>query len=607
MSAGSDAELVAEAYRLQDHLYDVVIVGAGGAGLRAALGMAASGLKTACVTKVFPTRSHTVAAQGGMAASLGNMGDGDNWRYHMYDTVKGSDWLGDQDAIEYMCREAVPAVLELEHYGVPFSRTEDGRIYQRPFGGQTIEYGKKMAQRTCAAADRTGHAILHTLYQQCLKHRTEFFVEYLALDLLFDGEGACRGLLAWNLEDGTLHRFRAHRTVLATGGYGRVYFSCTAAHTCTGDGNAMVLRAGLPLEDMEFTQFHPTGIYGSGCLITEGSRGEGGYLTNADGERFMERYAPNAKDLAGRDVVCRAMTIEINEGRGCGPQKDHIHLHLEHLDPAMLHERLPGISETARIFAGVDVTREPIPVLPTVHYNMGGVPTNRHSEVVTTRDGDPESVVPGLMAIGEAACVSVHGANRLGSNSLLDIVVFGRAAAHRAVESVRPGEGHPSLPKDATDRALARFDRIRWASGGTGAGAIRLAMQQVMQRHCAVFRDGPLLAEGSARLGAVVEAWHADLGITDRSMIFNTDLAEALELDNMLAQAVVSLSSAIARTESRGAHAREDFPKRDDQNWLKHTYCWLDDAGTVRLDYRPVHLQPLSNEVASIPPKERVY
>ncbi len=566
---------MAEAYEIIDHTYDVVIVGAGGAGMRAALGMAASGLRTACVTKVFPTRSHTVAAQGGMAASLGNMGDGDNWRFHMYDTVKGSDWLGDQDAIEYMCREAAPAVLELEHYGVPFSRTNEGKIYQR-------------------------------LYQQCLKHDTEFFVEYFALDLLVDEDGACRGLLAWNMEAGTLHRFRAHRTVLATGGYGRVYFSCTAAHTCTGDGNAMVLRAGLPLEDMEFTQFHPSGIYGSGCLITEGARGEGGYFTNSEGERFMERYAPSARDLAGRDVVCRAMTIEINEGRGCGPQKDYIELHLEHLGADILHERLPGISETAKIFAGVDVTREPIPVLPTVHYNMGGVPTNLHGEVVTKRDGEPEAIVPGLMAIGEAACVSVHGANRLGSNSLLDIIVFGRAAALRVTESLRGGEGHPPLSNDATDRAIARLDRIRWAKGQSGAGTIRLAMQRTMQRHCAVFRTGSLLEEGADKLDGVI-AVMKDLAVADRSMMFNTDLTEALELDNMLAQASVSLRSAIGRTESRGAHAREDFPKRDDEGWLKHTLSWLDGDGRVRLDYRPVHLQPLSNEVATIPPKERVY
>ncbi len=598
---------MSEAYEIIDHDHDVLIVGAGGAGMRAALGMAASGLRTACVTKVFPTRSHTVAAQGGMAAALGNMGDGDNWRFHMYDTVKGSDWLGDQDAIEYMCREAAPAVLELEHYGVPFSRIEDGRIYQRPFGGQTIQYGKSMAQRTCAAADRTGHAILHALYQKCLEHRTEFFVEYFALDLLMDEDGRCGGLLAWNFAEGTLHRFRAQTTVLATGGYGRVYFSCTAAHTCTGDGNAMALRAGLPLEDMEFTQFHPTGVYGAGCLITEGSRGEGGYLTNAEGERFMERYAPSAKDLAGRDVVCRSMTIEINEGRGCGPHKDHILLHLEHLDSEVLRERLPGISETARIFAGVDVNREPIPVIPTVHYNMGGVPTNIHGEVTTIRGDDAEAVVPGLMAIGEAACVSVHGANRLGSNSLLDIVVFGRAAAHRASRTLTRGERHAPLAKESMDRALARFDGFRWAKGATTAAEIRLSMQRTMQKHCAVFRDGPLLDQGVVRLDEALAAIRTDIGLSDHSLMFNTELAETLELDNMLAQASVSLRSAIGRKESRGAHAREDYPKRDDVNWLKHTLAWLADDGEVRLAYRDVHMQPLSNEVMSIPPKERVY
>ena len=594
-----------EAYPITDHTHDVVVVGAGGAGLRATFGMAERGLKTACITKVFPTRSHTVAAQGGISAALGNMGE-DDWRWHMYDTVKGSDWLGDQDAIEYMCREAAPAVIELEHYGVPFSRTPEGKIYQRAFGGMTTRYGEGIAQRTCAAADRTGHAILHTLYQQALRCRAEFMVEYFALDLIMDDEGACRGVIAWNLDDGTIHRFRAHRVVLATGGYGRAYFSCTSAHTCTGDGNAMALRAGLPCQDMEFVQFHPTGVYGAGCLITEGVRGEGGYLTNSEGERFMERYAPAARDLASRDVVSRSMTVEIREGRGVGADRDHLHLHLEHLDADLIAERLPGIAETARIFAGVDVTRDPIPVLPTCHYNMGGVPTNHRGEAVTVRDGDPDATVPGLMAIGEAACVSVHGANRLGSNSLLDLVVFGRAAAIRAAETIDPGESHRPLPKDAGERALASLDRLRHADGDTPTAALRLDMQRVMQNHCAVFRSGEVLREGAGKLDAL---WRGrdDIRVSDRSMIWNSDLVESLEFENLLAQSVVAVAGARAREESRGAHAREDFTERDDGNWLKHTVAWLGEDGRPVLDYRPVRLRTLTNDVEPIPPQARVY
>jgi succinate dehydrogenase / fumarate reductase flavoprotein subunit len=588
-------------YKIIDHEYDVVVLGAGGSGLRAAVGLSEAGLKTACISKVFPTRSHTSAAQGGISAALGNMGE-DDWRWHMYDTVKGSDWLGDQDAIEYLCKEAPRAVIELERYGVPFSRTDDGKIYQRPFGGMTKNYGNGTVQRTCAAADRTGHAILHTLYGQALKHNAEFFIEYFALDLIMKN-GECKGIIAWNLTDGTIHRFRSHITIIATGGYGKVYQTATSAHTCTGDGNAMVLRAGLPLQDMEFVQFHPTGIYGVGTLITEGVRGEGGFLVNSEGERFMERYAPNAKDLASRDVVSRSMEIEINEGRGAGKNKDHIYLHLDHLDKKVIDERLPGISEAAKTFANIDVNKQPIPVVPTVHYNMGGIPTNYKAEVLTLNGS--EKTVPGLMAIGEAACVSVHGANRLGSNSLIDLVVFGRAAAKRAAELIKPGTPHEEVSQSETDKCLDRFDKIRNSSGGTKTADLRASMQKTMQTKCAVFRTDKTLKEGVNQIRKPLEGMN-DLSVGDKSLIFNTDLVETLEFDNLISQALTTMDSAYNRKESRGAHAREDFTKRDDKNFMKHTLAWQD-GDKVTIKYRDVHARTLSNDVQYFPPKERVY
>ncbi|MDA8966933.1 succinate dehydrogenase flavoprotein subunit [Planktomarina temperata] len=588
-------------YKIIDHEYDVIVLGAGGSGLRAAVGLSEAGLKTACISKVFPTRSHTSAAQGGISAALGNMGE-DDWRWHMYDTVKGADWLGDQDSIEYLCKEAPKAVIELEKYGVPFSRTDDGKIYQRPFGGMTKDYGNGIAQRTCAAADRTGHAILHTLYGQALKHNTEFFIEYFALDLLMK-DGECKGLIAWNLNDGTIHRFRAHSTIIATGGYGKVYYSATSAHTCTGDGNAMVLRAGLPLQDMEFVQFHPTGIYGHGTLISEGVRGEGGYLVNSKGERFMERYAPKAKDLASRDVVSRSMSIEINEGRGVGKEQDHVHLHLSHLDKNIIESRLPGITEAARLFANVDVTREPIPVVPTVHYNMGGIPTNYKTEVLTVNGS--EKTVPGLMAVGEAACVSVHGANRLGSNSLIDLVVFGKAAAMRAAELVKPGTTHENIGESETERCLERFDKLRNSNGEKSTAELRLSMQKTMQSKCAVFRTEKTLKEGADEIRKTYDDM-SSISVKDKSLIFNTDLVETLEFDNLIRQAITTVDSAYNRKESRGAHAREDFPKRDDEKFMQHTIAWCNGKDT-KIGYRPVTKKTLTNEVQYFPPQERVY
>jgi succinate dehydrogenase / fumarate reductase flavoprotein subunit len=587
-------------YKIIDHEYDVIVLGAGGSGLRAAVGLSEAGLKTACISKVFPTRSHTSAAQGGISASLGNMGE-DDWRWHMYDTVKGADWLGDQDSIEYLCKEAPAAVIELEKYGVPFSRTDDGKIYQRPFGGMTKNYGNGIVQRTCAAADRTGHAILHTLYGQALKHNTEFFIEYFALDLLMK-DGECKGLIAWNLNDGTIHRFRAHSTIIATGGYGKAYYSATSAHTCTGDGNAMVLRAGLPLQDMEFVQFHPTGIYGHGTLISEGVRGEGGYLVNSKGERFMERYAPKAKDLASRDVVSRSMSIEINEGRGVGKEQDHVHLHLSHLDKSIIESRLPGITEAARLFANVDVTKEPIPVVPTVHYNMGGIPTNYKAEVLTGNDSE---TVQGLMAIGEAACVSVHGANRLGSNSLIDLVVFGRAAAKRAAEIVKPGTPHENIGEAETEKCLERFDKLRNSNGENSTAELRLSMQKTMQSKCAVFRTEKTLKEGVDDIRKAYDGM-GSISVKDKSLVFNTDLVETLEYDNLIRQAITTVDSAYNRQESRGAHAREDFPKRDDEKFMQHTVAWCNGRDT-KIDYRPVTKTTLTNEVQYFPPQERVY